>query len=237
MKLSLCSYTFNQMTKAGTMNVFGYLETCRYRYNLPATDLWNGTLDSLDKEYIAKVTDGLAERGLELANVCVDGVHIWEDDADAREANYRKALTYLDAAEAMGAKSVRIDAGGGRQDEVWTDKQFDTIVARYKEYARRAADNGYKIGPENHLGPEMAAANMKKLCEAVDSPAFGVLLHMGRWHGNAGAKGDEMVLPWVMHTHFAPSLDDAALTKAMTMLPRREVYRLLQRRSQHGSLY
>ncbi|HUX75079.1 MAG TPA: hypothetical protein VMY40_00385, partial [Anaerolineae bacterium] len=56
------------------------------------------------------------------------------------------------------------------------------------------------------------------LCEAVDGPAFGVLLHAGRWNGNDAGKGDETVVPWVMHTHLTPRLSDDALARTMTML-------------------
>jgi len=218
MKLSICSYTFNHLTSSGRMNVSGFLETCKYRYGLQAVEIWNETLASLDEGYLAGVKEGLAERELVLACVCVDDAHIWEDDAEGREANYRNAVAHLQAAEALGARSVRIDAGGGWQDLAWTDEQFDEIVRRYREYARRAADNGYSVGPENHWGPETVPANMKKLCEAVDSPAFGVLLHAGRWNGEDAGKGDEIVLPWVMHAHLSPKLSDGALSRTMTML-------------------
>jgi len=218
MKLSICSYTFNHLTSSGRMNVFGFLETCKYRYGLQAVEIWNETLASLDEGYLAGVKEGLAERELVLACVCVDDAHIWEDDAEAREANYRNALAHLQAAEALGAGSVRIDAGGGGQDLAWTDEQFDEIVRRYREYARRADDNGYRVGPENHWGPETVPANMKRLCEAVDSPAFGVLLHAGRWNGEDAGTGDETVLPWVMHTHLTPGLSDDGLARTMTML-------------------
>jgi sugar phosphate isomerase/epimerase len=218
MKLSICSYTFNHLTSSGRMNAFGYLETCKYRYGLQAVELWNETLESLDEAYLAGVKDGLAERELVLACMCVDDAHIWENDEEAREANYRNALDHLRAAEALGARSVRIDAGGEGQDLAWTDEQFDEIVKRYRKYAQRAYDNGYKVGPENHWGPETVPANMKRLCEAVDSPAFGVLLHAGRWNEDDAGKGDETVVPWVMHTHLAPQLGDDALAGTMTML-------------------
>lgn len=218
MRISVISYALNQLTKAGTMNVFGYLESCRYRYDLRAADIWNGTLESLDNDYLAKVKDGLDERGLALACLAVDGAHIWEDDPDQRAAHHRNALAHLAAAEVLGAKTVRIDAGGGRQDLAWTAEQFDEIVTRYREYAQRAADQGYHLGPENHWGPEVVPANVKKLCEAVDSPAFGVLLHAGRWRGDGADQGDAMVAPWVMHTHLGPTLSDSELAETMQML-------------------
>ena len=218
MELSFCSYSLNKLTKAGTMDVFGYLESCKYRFNLPAADLWHGTLASLDPAYLSQVKAGLEERGLGLADVCIDGAHIWEDDPEAREVHYGRALDNLQAAEFLGARTVRIDAGGARQDEDWTDEQFEAIVTRYQEYAQRAYDNGYKVGPENHWGAEAVPGPLKRLCEAVDHPAFGVLLHSGRWHGPDADDGDAIVIPWTMHTHFTPASSDSALFKTMTAL-------------------
>ncbi len=62
------------------MDLFGYLEACRYRYHLGAADIWNGMVASTDEDYLLGVREALDERELELANLCVDGAHIWEDD-------------------------------------------------------------------------------------------------------------------------------------------------------------
>jgi len=41
------------------------------------------------------VRDALDERELELADLCSDKTHIWEDDPDARKKNYENALAHL----------------------------------------------------------------------------------------------------------------------------------------------
>jgi hypothetical protein len=64
----------------------------------------------------------------------------------------------------------------------------------------------------------MVPGQLKKLCEAVDHPAFGVLLHAGRWRGPGADDGDAAVIPWVMHTHFTPASSDSALYETMTAL-------------------
>ena len=79
----------------------------------------------------------------------------------------------------------------------FTAEQFDGIVTRYQEYAQRAYDSGFKVGPENHWGAEVVPANMKRLCEAVAHPGFGVLLHF------RNNDGDAVMAPWAMHTHIA----------------------------------
>lgn len=210
-RVSVASYAFHGLLAAGKISVFGYLESCKYRYQVEA-DIWNGMLASTDKDYLVKVREELDARGLALANLCVDGAHIWENDPDARQKNYRNALAHLEAAEILGARTVRIDAGGDHQAREFTNEQFDHIVARFSEFAQRASDNGYKVGPENHWGPEVLPENMHRICQAVDHPAFGVLLHL------RGDAGDRVMAPWAMHTHISWEITEGPLVACMGML-------------------
>ena len=97
---------------------------------------------------------------------------------------------------------MRLDSGGTA--ESWTGEQFDHIVKRYKEYAQWAHDRGFKVGAENHWGPEKSWANLKKLYQAVDHPGFGLSIHVyDSWAGTPEEKdaADREVAPWVSHTH------------------------------------
>jgi sugar phosphate isomerase/epimerase len=210
MKISIASYSFHGLLAEGKMDLFGYLESCRFRYHVQSADIWNGMIASTDDDYLKKVKDGLEERQMELANLCVDGPHIWEEDPAAREKNYQGALTYLHAAEFLGAKTIRIDAGG--QGEAFSNEQFDLIVKRFKEYAQIAYDRGFKVGPENHWGPEVVPETMKRICQAVDHPGFGMLLH---FRGNAG---DALMAPWAMHTHISWDIAESHLEKSVKTL-------------------
>ena len=211
LRISILSYSFRGLLEEGKMDVFGYLESCKYRYGLDAADLWNGFLPSLEEDYLKKVREGLDERGLELADLAVDRAHVWEDDPDKREQNYRNARAHLDAARILGARFVRFDAGG--RGKTWSEEAFDHIVMRYQEYAGYAHDHGFKVGAENHWGPEAVWANMQKLYEAVDHPAFGVSCHLGAWAGSEEekARADREVAPWVGHTHIAWNITSGPL--------------------------
>lgn len=210
MKISIASYAFHGLLYAKKMDVFGYLESCRYRYQLNSADIWNGFFPTIEPDFLTNVKEGLAERELELANLCVDGPHIWEDDPAEREAHYQDALAYLQAARFLDAKTIRIDAGG--KGDTFTSEQFDLIVRRYKEYAQFAYDHGFKVGPENHWGAEVVPENMQRLCQAVDHPGFGVLLH---FRGNAG---DALIAPYAMHTHISWEISEQHLEESLNML-------------------
>ena len=210
MNVAIASYAFHGLFRENRIDLFGYLESCKYRYGLQTADIWNGMLVSLENSYLLKVKEALAERELTLVNLCIDGPHIWEDDPAVRENHYQLALDYLQVAELLGAKTVRIDAGV--REDTFTDEQFEGIAKRFREYAQRAYDNGYKVGPENHWGAEAVPENMKRLCEAVDHPGFGVLLH---FRGNAG---DALMAPWAMHTHISWGIVEDSLVESLTML-------------------
>jgi len=201
MKISVLSYSLRELLNEGKMDVFGYLETCKYRYHLSAADIWSGFIPNTDDNFLKKLKDGLDEREMELADLCVDGAHVWEDNPETCENNHQRALTFLKAAVTLGARFVRIDAGG--RNESWTPEQFDFIVSRYKEYSQFAYDHGFKMGLENHWGPERSWANLKKVYEAVSHPGFGVSCHIGGWAGSPEeiAEADRLVAPWVCHTH------------------------------------
>jgi hypothetical protein len=216
--ISVLSYSFRRLLGEGKMDLFGYLESCKYRYGLNAADIWNGFLPSTEDDYLKKVKDALDEREMVLADLCVDRAHIWEDDPNAREQNYQNALAHLKAAVTLGARFVRIDAGS--RNETWTDEQFDHIVKRYKEYAQLAHDHGFRMGAENHWGPERAWSNLKRLYEAVDHPGFGLSCHIGGWSGTPEEQNqaDVLAAPWVCHTHFAWNITEGPLEQKMVDL-------------------
>lgn len=221
MKISIASFAFHGLRGADVMDVFGYLESCKYRYGLDAADIWNGLMGPdekiyLQESFLKKVKEALVQRDMILANYHADGCHIWEDDPAKREQHYQSALAHLHAAQFMGAKTVRIDAGGAGL--VWTAEQFDLIVKRFKEYVKFAANAGFRVGPESHWGPELVPDNMERLIRAVDHPAFGVLIHLGHWEGVPEEEGDRRLARWAMHTHVDARVTRTRLEPAMRLL-------------------
>jgi len=221
MKISIAAYSFHGLIGAGMMDVFGYLESCKYRYHLDAADIWNGLLGRDEKVYLEegflkKVSEALAEREMVLANYHADGCHVWEDAPDARERNHRSALAHLTAARRLGAETVRIDAGG--KGQTWTNEQFDLIAARFREYAAMAAEWGCRVGPESHWGPELVPDNMERLARAVDHPGFGILMHIGHWENAPEEEGDRRLAPWTAHTHVDARITRTRLESAIRLL-------------------
>lgn len=214
-KLSVLSYSFRGLLNAGMMDVFGYLETCKYRYGLDAADIWNGFFPSMDEGYLRKVRSALDERDMVLADLCVDQAHVWDDDGAVRDKNYANAKAHLQAAVILGAKFMRVDAGG--RGTTWTDEQFDYIVKRYQEYSQLAHDHGFKVGAESHWGPETIWPNLQRLHAAVDHPGFGLSIHLGGWSGTEEQRiaWDREAAPLACHTHIAWNITEGPLAERL----------------------
>jgi len=214
---SVASFSFHGALGEGSLDVFGYLEACRYRYHLGTADIWNGLLGSdvevqLDPDRLAKVRRAMDERDLVCVNYHADGCHPWEDDADARARHRDLAYRHLKAAEILGARTVRIDTGG--RDRNWSDEQFDFIAQAFRDFAKYGGNAGFTIGPETHWGSTNYPDNMLKLHAAVDSPYYGILLHMGKDTWTSPSDYDRALAPIAIHTHIDQKncydrLDDA----------------------------
>jgi sugar phosphate isomerase/epimerase len=216
MRISIASYSVHGLLAEGKIDIFGYLESCRYRYGLDSADIWNGLIPTLDEGFLRTVRQSAEERELTVVNYHVDGVHLWEDDPADRERNYRGALEHLRAAALLGAKTVRFDTGGPLTP--MTAEQLDYVASRYREYCQFGADHGFKVGPETHWGFSLLADNMENIARAVDHPAYGILLHVGHWEDGDPDGGDRRLAPWTAHTHIDATITRTSLAEKIALL-------------------
>jgi len=200
--ISIASYSFHGMLNEKRTDVFTYLEDIKYRYNVDFADIWSGFLPTLEESFLKKIRASMDEKGITLANLCVDGPHIWVDDEAQRKKHYEGALDYMRAAIILGAKTVRIDMGSREEGDI-PDERFDYVVKVYKELAKIAADNGMRVGTENHWGSSRYPKNLERLWQAVDSKAYGHLFHFMNFVEGQVDAGLETVLKMAMHTHVA----------------------------------
>lgn len=206
--ISIASYSFNRFLAEGRTNVFTYLEDLKYRYNVEYADIWSGFLPDFnstdpisekDEDLLKKIKFSMDEKGITLANLCVDGPCIWANEKENREKHYKGAFNYMKAAEILGAKTVRIDVGV-REDTI-TDEQFDYVVKVYKELADFAKDNNMRVGTENHWGASRDPKVLDNIYKAVNNEAYGHLFHFGNFIEGQIEAGLETVLKMAMHTH------------------------------------
>ncbi|MBR4205905.1 MAG: sugar phosphate isomerase/epimerase [Clostridia bacterium] len=199
LKVSVASYSFHGMLGSGECDVFRYLDLLRFRYHVRTADIWTGFLPAIDDDFIGKVRRALDRNELTLANLCVDGPHVWENDPDRRAAHREQMLKMLRAAHTLGAKTVRIDFGG-TDGHTMPPEAFEYIVKTYREYAAICSDWGMKIGPENHWGWDRVPEYLEAVKNAVDSPAYGHLYHLRNFYDEP-ERGEALCISYAMHTH------------------------------------
>lgn len=221
MNISIASFSFHGAIGDGTLDIFTYLEACRYRYHLNTADIWNGLLGptpevQLDKERLKKVRRAMDERDLVCVNYHADGCHPWDDNPEVRARHAALAQQHLDAADILGARTVRIDTGGTERH--WSDEQFDFIAEAFRGFAKRGAESGYKIGPETHWGATNYPDNMLKLHAAVNMPAYGILLHLGKDTWTSPDDYDRALAPIAVHTHVDANTCHTRAEAALTIL-------------------
>ncbi|MDR1880715.1 MAG: sugar phosphate isomerase/epimerase [Tannerellaceae bacterium] len=226
LRISMLSYSFHGLVGAGMMDIFHYFETCKYRYGLDAADLWNGMITSTDDAFIDKVHTALEDRQLVVPNIAVDGTTIMQVEGEDPAQNRVMQDRYMQIAKRLGIGFLRFDAGprmlNGRKDiDGWTAQEFDFIVKRYKELAKQAHDDGFKVGAEVHWGPERCWVHMEKLIKAVDHPGFAICMHFGGWHGTREEvlAAEKAAAPYVAHTHIPWNVcEDPDLHKRLAVL-------------------
>ena len=221
--LSILSFSFFRLVRERTMNMFGYFESCRFRYGLGAADLWNGMFESLDDDYINLVHTALKERQLVIPNIAADHASlIGRPSQDSPEDRARRRALqdkYLRISKKLGVGFLRFDAGPMRERGVtsdtdpWSDADFDYLVKRYREIAQYAYDHGFKAGAENHGGNAKYWPNMERLIKAVDHPGFGICNHFGGWVGTPeeNVAIDKLAAKHVCHTHIPWSISESPL--------------------------
>jgi sugar phosphate isomerase/epimerase len=224
----------------GKQDMFKYIADCK---ELGATllDPWNAHLAPLkDSEavlkagsdpenarlapqhegYLGQVKRAADEAGLPFGCIAVDGAHIYEPAPEARQANRALAYQWLGVAERLGAKQIRVDAGG---PEEMPGDVFQIIVAGYQDLVTRGKDKNIEILIENHWGPSRIPENVVKIMEAVDG--LGLLFDTSNWAPGMQEKGWQLCAKYATASHiktfsfddqgYEPSVD---IPKAMRIL-------------------
>ncbi len=197
MQISVCSYSFHQMLKAGQMDMFQYI-AWNDKYGIAQLEPWMAHLEQgyTDDDYVRRVKQAIDACGLQVGCLAVDGAHIYEPDAEARAENRIRAQRWMDIAQQLGARQVRIDAGG---PETLTDDVLEVIVDGYGDVLDYARTRGLEVVMENHWGATVYAANVARILEAV--PSLGLLLDSDNWAAGEAEPGVRSCARFVRHTH------------------------------------
>jgi sugar phosphate isomerase/epimerase len=223
MRYSLCSYSLHRTFEAGQMDIFGYIDFCK-EAGFTQLDPWSAhLLDGYDNdEYLEQVKVAAAVAGLPFGCIAVDGAHMYEPTLAESEYNRKRRYRWLEIADTLGAKQIRLDAGG--RDAVTADQIFAEVVEGYKDIIARAKPLGIEIIIENHWGPFKSPDELYKLLDAV--PGLGLLFDSYNWPAGTHERAWHQYAKYARLTHFKTFSFDANGNDPEWNIP--EVIRILQ---------
>ena len=210
------------------MDIFEYIEWNR-QHGFTLLDPWNVHLEAgyKDDAFLDAVKHAAARVGLPFGCVAVDGAHIYEPTAEARAENRAWAYRWIDICRYLGARQVRIDAGG--PDEM-PDDVFAVIVDGYADVLEYAGKRGVEVIVENHWGPTKHPKNVVKLLDTVKG--LGLLFDTNNWAPGVREQAWEMCAKYAKLSHIKTfQFDDAGndpsvdISRAMHSAARDGIYR------------
>ena len=226
MEIGICSFSFHRLLAAGKQDIFRYITDCKELgctqldpWNAHLSDIRSGDevlhagnnpgqsnhLSAVDEDYIDRVKEAADAAGLPFGCIAIDGAHIYEPDEEARGANRARAYRWLDVAHKLGARQVRIDAGG---PEEMPPGVLAIIKDGYRDVIDRAGERGIEVLLENHWGPTVIPDNVVRLLDEIEG--LGLLLDMHNWKPELRAEGRARCAPLARATHFKTFSWDAA---------------------------
>lgn len=218
MDLGICSFSFHRQMASGRRDIFTYVLDCK-ALGCTQLDPWSAhllpyqdsnaalqagrnpsqshrLLSDADEEHVKRIAEAARDAQIPFGTIAIDGAHIYEATEEARRVNRRRAYRWLDLAAKLGAKQVRIDAGG---PEEMPDEVFRIIVDGYRDLIDRARPLGIEILIENHWGPSVVPGNLVRLLESVE--ALGLLYDTANFKPGMKDEGRRRCSPYARATH------------------------------------
>lgn len=215
LKLVVSTYSYYGVTpEKGAME---FIIDEAHKLGLAGIEIVDFQLESTDNDYLQKIKQYAFLKGIAIVSVGTSQDFIWPE-AEKRQENVEKTKKWIDIAYALGAPSIRVNAGWWRGEE-WTDlieqkgwitpyegyteqDGFDWAIAGLSACVDYAAERGVMLLLENHWGLTTTAANMVKIIEAIDSPWFQAILDMGNFYFEPDYyAAAEVLAPYVKLAH------------------------------------
>jgi sugar phosphate isomerase/epimerase len=221
MLVGVSTYCFRNQFLSGQHDLFSFLDKCRDILGAVAVEILQdqfapavgdepirGFAHSSQvlrtPEYLQALADRAREAGVVISAVSARGDFAQESEA-RRDAEVAELKEWVDITARLGVPTMRV-YGASRHEGMTFERSKPWIVAGLREVAACAATRGVKLGMEDH-GAITAVSQVRAIVEAVDSPAFGVLMDVGNLQhfGEDPVAAAKLLAPWVVHVHLKES--------------------------------
>ena len=165
---------------AGDEPLLTLLEVPEYfadRFGIHNVELWSQHFESRSPGYLGDLKGSIEAAGSRLINIQVDESYNLAD-ADEAERGRSVALVkeWVDAAEQLGAGSIRANPGNG---------DVATAVRSLREINDYASPRGVPVLVENHGGISTSPEVLLTILDAIPSGNFGGLVDFGNFEEGA----------------------------------------------------
>jgi sugar phosphate isomerase/epimerase len=181
LKLSLNAYSFNSQLLDGSMTLDDMLEFCADK-GLMAADItayyFPGYPNVPADEYLYKLKRRAFGLGVEISGTGVrnDFTHA---DPGKRRDSVQLVKNWIDAAEKIGAQTIRIFSGNQKNDGFSRSQVLEWMLKDIRECIDYGKSHGVVVALQNHDDFLKTAADIIEIMEAIKSEWYGLMLDIG----------------------------------------------------------
>jgi sugar phosphate isomerase/epimerase len=186
-KLSLAQWSINKMIRQDGVDPYTFAEKAKawgftgleyvsglYYPELEAANFSEAAM----KNFVDRSNAEAKKHGLENVLIMIDGQgNLAAVDAAERDAAVENHHKWVDAAQAMGCHSIRVNLNGSMEQEEWTKASIDGLT-KLSTYAKGKNIN---IIVENHGGPSSNGAWLSNVMAQVNMDNCGTLPDFGNF--------------------------------------------------------
>ncbi len=230
-QFSLAAYSFRDFFKdPAKMDFYKFIDFCAEQ-GLAGAELtsYYFNKDVTDAELL-KVRRHAYLRGVSVSGTAVGNNFALPDGPDLdKEKAYTKQ--WIDRAAVLGAPHIRVFAGSAKGiDEAGARKQ---VIKTLEELGAYAATKGVWLGIENHGGIVATPEGILEIIKAVKSPAVGINLDTGNFHGADPYADLARCAPWAVNVQVKVEIKRAG-AKEMEPADLKKIAALLREANYQG---
>jgi sugar phosphate isomerase/epimerase len=188
MRLSCLTLSYQNQFRAGKMDIFGFLSTCR-AMNLDGADIHMSGLKNTGRPHLKEVRRRALDGGLSIS--CLGVSTEFGRSAEAVPKEIEKAREAIDVGVFLGAPVLRVFVGSAPSPDK-TKEAFQRGVEALRKTAEIGAEAGMPVALQNHSGLTSTGDDMLAFHKAVDHPNFTLLLDTGHFAGRDGGRGPKI---------------------------------------------
>ena len=209
MKISVSSYSYNQLLSSGKMTQFEAIRAAADMGfdGIEFTDLRPVKEPTLEQQLeYAKLLKAEAEAcGIEIVAYLI-GANLYRGSEEADLAEVERVKGQLDVAAALGAKIFRHDVCSSEKIDgkvVSFDRMLPTIAANARKITEYAQTLGIRTCSENHGRIAQDSDRVEKLYNTVCHENYGLLVDMGNFAcvDENSILAVSRVAPYAIHAH------------------------------------